>query len=243
MNERSRTLGAVAFALCVPTVVTWLYFVALADHPASVQRTAYSIGKVLQFGFPIVWVVLVVRPAWRQPTFTWRGVGLGVAFGAAIGGLMLALYHLWLVPTGFFDDAGDAIRDKIAGMKLDSAAKFAALGVFYSLAHSAMEEYYWRWFVFRQLRQVAGLGVSTAVSSLGFMAHHVIVLATYFGWTSPATWLFSLSIAVGGSVWAWLYERSGSLVGPWLSHLLIDAAIFVIGYDLARELFLSSGGV
>ena len=59
-----------------------------------------------------------------------------------------------------------------------------------------------------------------------------LILGTYFGWTSPATWLFSLAIAIGGAAWAWLYHRSGSLVGPWLSHLLVDAAIFVIGYHL-----------
>ena len=27
-------------------------------------------------------------------------------------------------------------------------------------------------------------------------------------------------------------DESGSLLGPWLSHCLIDAAIFLIGYDL-----------
>ena len=30
-----------------------------------------------------------------------------------------------------------------------------------------------------------------------------------------------------GAAWAWIYHRSGSLLGPWLSHLLIDAGIFV----------------
>ena len=30
-------------------------------------------------------------------------------------------------------------------------------------------------------------------------------------------------------MWAWLYHRSGSLLGPWLGHALVDAAIFV-GY-------------
>jgi membrane protease YdiL (CAAX protease family) len=87
------------------------------------------------------------------------------------------------------------------------------------------------------------LQTSVLVSSLGFMAHHVIILAMYFGWASWATCLFSLAIAIGGAVWAWLYERSESLVGPWLSHLLVDAAIFVIGYDLARELFVTGGVV
>jgi membrane protease YdiL (CAAX protease family) len=66
------------------------------------------------------------------------------------------------------------------------------------------------------------------------MAHHVLVLAWYFGWTSWATWLFSVSVAIGGVVWCWIYQRSGSLVGPWLSHLLIDAAIFTIGYDMVH---------
>jgi hypothetical protein len=32
----------------------------------------------------------------------------------------------------------------------------------------------------------------------------------------------------------WLYRRSGSLLGPWLGHLLVDALIFTVGWDLVR---------
>jgi len=42
---------------------------------------------------------------------------------------------------------------------------------------------------------------------------------------------------VGGTVWAWAYHRSGSLVGPWLSHAAIDAAIFLVGYDMVSSAF------
>ena len=35
-----------------------------------------------------------------------------------------------------------------------------------------------------------------------------------------------------GVVWALLYYRSKSLWGPWLSHAIVDAGIFAIGYDL-----------
>jgi membrane protease YdiL (CAAX protease family) len=48
--------------------------------------------------------------------------------------------------------------------------------------------------------------------------------------------VFSLAVAVGGAVWAWLYDFSRSLIGPWLSHMLVDIGIFVIGYDLARDI-------
>src|SRR5262249_11228268 len=111
---------------------------------------------------------------------------------------------------------------------------YAVVGLFYSLVHSLLEEYYWRWFVYGRMRRYVSLAPAIVISSLGFMAHHVIVLATYFGWANGWTWLFAVATAVGGAFWAWLYERSGSIYGPWISHLLMDAAIFGIGYDLMR---------
>jgi len=32
--------------------------------------------------------------------------------------------------------------------------------------------------------------------------------------------------------WAWLYLRTGAVYAPWVSHMLIDASLFVVGYDL-----------
>ena len=107
--------------------------------------------------------------------------------------------------------------------------------MFYSLFHSLLEEYYWRWFVFRQLRRLVPLWPAIVVSALGFMGHHVIVLSEFFKEAPWLAWLFSSAVAVGGVFWAWLYERTGSLFGPWLSHLLIDAGIFWVGYDLVAQ--------
>ena len=74
------------------------------------------------------------------------------------------------------------------------------------------------------------------ISSLGFMAHHVIVLGFYFGWHSPWVYLLSLAVAIGGAFWAWLYDRTGSLAGPWLSHMLVDAGIFAVGYRMIGQM-------
>ena len=126
-----------------------------------------------------------------------------------------ALYFGVLKGSPLLAGALPEIRDKVAGFGIDSVWKYAALGVFYSLFHSLLEEYYWRWFVFGQLRRLDAAGRrGRAVSSLGFMAHHVLVLGKFFGFANPATYLLSACIAVGGAVWAWLYHRTGSLVGP-----------------------------
>jgi membrane protease YdiL (CAAX protease family) len=77
--------------------------------------------------------------------------------------------------------------------------------------------------------------VAVLASSVAFAAHHVILLAVYLGGISWLSVLFSLGVAVGGAVWAWIYHRRGSLLGPWLSHLTIDAGILIVGYDLIRH--------
>jgi uncharacterized protein len=236
--ERSNTGRAdqavIAVSIVLPTLVTWLYFEAFASSPVA-TKTAFGIGKTIQFALPLVWVFLVRRQPLRLSWPKLDGVHLGIAFGAAVGGSMLLLYHFVLGPRGFFTTPAEEVRQKVAEFGVTTAASFAVMGLFYSLVHSLLEEYYWRWFVFGQLRRQIPLWPAIAVSSIGFALHHVLVLARYFGWNSPATWLFCAGIVIGGAAWAWLYDRSRSLYGPWISHLLVDAAIFWIGYDLVRE--------
>lgn len=235
--NRKLAWAGVLFALVFPTVLTWAYFIQAADSGQGVQRAVMGTLKLIQFAFPLVWVLWVLREriAWRN--FTTRGVALGVAFGLLVTLTGWCVFHFALAPMPAFQAAIEPMREKVAGFGIDSVAKYAALGVFYSLCHSFLEEYYWRWFVFAQLRRLTPLGMAIAVSSLGFASHHVLVLAHYFGWTSPLTWLFSAAVAIGGAFWAWIYNRTGSLVGPWLSHLVIDAGIFLIGFQLVRASF------
>lgn len=225
--------SALLFALLFPTVLTWVYFIALADSPSGMQKGAYGIGKLIQFAFPLVFVLVIRGERLQVRRIETGGLLLAVGFGLLVGGAMLALYHLWLKPAGFFaGPVTEEIKHKLTSFGVKSLAAYAVLAVFYALVHSLLEEYYWRWFVFGRLRALVPLGAAVTISSLGFALHHVLVLGKYFGWDSPATWLFSAGVALGGAAWAIVYQRSKSLLGPWLSHLLVDGAIFSIGYDL-----------
>jgi uncharacterized protein len=226
--------AAVAFGMAFPTVLTLAYFVALAGQPRGLVQAVYAAGKVVQFGFPIAWWGWA-RGRLPRPSCPGRhGAGAGLAFGLVAFAGAVALYQLVLRPAGAFDaGAAEAVRAKVAAFGVTSAPRFLALATFYSVVHAAAEEYYWRWFVFGALQRSCRAGWAVLGSSAGFMAHHVVILGVFFGWRSP--WTFALAAAVGGggAFWAWLYRRSGSLLGPWLGHLLVDAAIFTIGYDLA----------
>jgi len=224
---------ALLFALIFPTVLTWVYFIALADSHPALQQGAFGIGKVIQFAFPLVFVLLIRKERLQFRGLDRNGLVVSVGFGVLVAGSMLVLYYFWLKPAGFFDESVTGeVRAKLKGFGVNSLAAYLVLALFYVLIHSLLEEYYWRGFVFGRLRNLTPLPAAVAISSVGFAAHHVLVLAKYFGWDSPATWLFSAGVAIGGVVWAVVYQQSKSLLGPWLSHLLVDAAIFVIGWDL-----------
>jgi hypothetical protein len=234
-----RDLWALLFALLFPTLAAWGYFVLL--HGRSEMSLAYAISKVIQFGFPLVWVWWVqkqtIRPGWP----TRRGLLPGLIFGALVLAGMIWLYHDMLKDSPYLAETSARLWAKLEGMGLDSPAKYWAFGVFLAGLHSLLEEYYWRWFVFGQLRRFVHTSLAIAVSSVGFALHHVIIVAAYirpeYFWT--ITLGLSLCVAVGGAVWAWMYHRYGSLYGPWLSHALVDAGLLWIGFDLCRSHFLS----
>lgn len=235
--------AVVLFAIVFPTFVTLVYFVWLSDAAPSVQQIAYAIGKTVQFTLPVVWVWFFFRYRFKRnsgrsqsaegasgakkiPNWLWAvGFGLDVCIVMAIAYWVLSGSELMAGMT-------QELKVKVAGLGVDNFWKYAMLGVFYALVHSFLEEYYWRWFVYDLLKRFVSVPQANVISSLGFMAHHVVLLSVYFGWASPMTWLCSIGVAIGGVFWAWLYEKSGTLVWPWISHMIVDAGIFSLGYFL-----------
>jgi uncharacterized protein len=226
--------GGIAFAVVFPTIITWAYFVLAAKYSTSTQQVTYSVLKTIQFAFPLVWVWAVLREPIRPSKPRVEGLLIGALFSAAVVGAGWLLFHDVLRHSAAFSGLAPLIHEKIAGFGIDSIWKYALLAAFYSLFHSLLEEYYWRWFVFAQLRRLVPLWPAIVVSALGFMAHHVVVLGQFFQQTPWVAWLLASAVAVGGVFWAWLYERTGSLLAPWLSHLLIDAGIFWVGCELVQ---------
>lgn len=233
-----RDFAVLLFALLFPAVMTWLYFVQLAGQGAEKNvavQLAMALGKLVQFGFPLLYVWLTCPTQLGWPAFRVRGfllsVGFGVLTALAIFGLYFGVLREWLLASA----APAAVWQKLVELNCDTPHRFLLLAIFVSLIHALLEEYYWRWFVFGWLRRHLALTPAILVASLGFMAHHVIVLGVYFPghfWTLAIP--FSFAVAVGGAIWAWLYDYSQSLYGVWLSHVIVDAAIMMVGYDMLK---------
>ena len=227
------------FAIGFPTLITWAYFVLAGRYTTGVQQTVYLTVKVIQFAFPAVWTLLALREPLRTSRPTMSGLLMGAVFSVAVVGAGMIVFQFALRNLPMFATAAELIQKKIAGFGITTASAYFLMGGFYSLFHSLLEEYYWRWFVFRQLRNLMAFGPAAVISAIGFTLHHIVVLSVFFKGELLLVALFASAIAIGGVFWAWLYNRSNSVFDTWLSHLLIDAGLFFgIGFRTVKHTFV-----
>src|SRR5262249_5687569 len=178
------------FALLYPTLLAWFYFVQLAgdaSRPNPAQQAAYGVGKAFQFVLPVLFFWWFDRSRLQASRPRFDKLGFAIGFSLVTAAAMFLLYFGWLKQTPVFASAPERIGEKLRQFGLKCAVGFLAIGLFVSLLHSLLEEYYWRWFLFGRLRDHFSFPAACTVSSLGFMAHHVIVLAVYlpgYFWTA-----------------------------------------------------------
>ncbi len=242
-SARFRDILALTFASLFPLVMTLIYFVVLHNpdgEPNPLVMAAFTGGKILQFVFPIAYVFWFerdkIRPAWP----TGQGIPLAAGFALLVGAAMYTLFFAWVKDIPAVGETTPAlIHQRLVQFHATSPLGFLGLAFYICVPHSLAEEYYWRWFVFGWMRRHMSMVLAIVLSSLAFMAHHVVILGVFFSdnfWTMAVP--FSLGVAIGGGMWAWIYQRGGSLYAPWMSHALIDAAVMGLGYWMVRNLLV-----
>lgn len=215
---------AILPALFFQVVGGYLYFVAFEN--TGFAQTMYFLTKVLLVVWPLLWLWFI-REKFR-PFFGEKLKGsliLGFGSGALIVVLALGLYFLL---ADFLAQFSQNIISAAEG--LDFLTHYLLFSFFLSIIHSFIEEYYWRWFVLKGLMLKMGKLAAVTLASLAFASHHFIVVMQFVP-------LYLTIIATGvifllGLLWSYLYLRTKSIIGSWVSHFFADAVIMTIGYFL-----------
>lgn len=229
---RKRRWAVVLPSMWVPFIVSFLYSVFLDGTLAG--NAAYVSVKFFLLLFPIIITIWVLKERVLAslpdiPRQRMRSIVMGSVFGIATVALMFGL-----LKTGIGDvvrESNGPIRKFVSGLGvLDNFWIFA---IFLSCIHSYMEEFFWRWFVFGNLRKLIPVGGAILLAGIGFASHHVVILSKFL----PLPWavLFGAFVGLGGIVWSWFYYKHNTLWGAWISHMIIDFGIMWIGWELIQS--------
>lgn len=221
-SDRHRALWALLLLIPAPTVgVLFWMWISPGDY------TMWVVSKLWLFGLPAAWWLWIDRgkPTWSP--MRQGGVLPGVVTGIAIMLIIAGSYVL--IGQRWIDVA--ATRQGLIDKKLGSLPLYLGLCAYWIFINSVLEEYVWRWFVYRKCEIVlTSRAAAVVASALLFTLHHTLALGFNFAWEWRIVLLGSLGVFIGGSLWSWLYARYRSIWPGWISHAFADVGVFVVGY-------------
>jgi len=223
MSKISALFALFLFVPAFSVGVAMSLFVA----PGFVGNSIFTAVKIWGIAFPLFWVMRTKSSALRLPKFKWLELKVGLGLGIIMfGAILLAYYSIGHQAIDIPD-----IRAKAFEVGITSPYLYLAGCVYWSFINSLVEELTWRGFVVSQCKVLVAPKVAVLLAALFFTAHHSLAL---YGYTH--NWLIvilgSLGVFVAGIVWAWCYSHYRSITPGYISHILTDIAIAIIGYQL-----------
>ncbi len=222
------------FLLSFPTLMAIICFVLIPrDNGNSSRQVFILIGKLVQFGFPVVllkWRVRELR--WKKTKRNW-GIQVGITFGLIVAILFVGAYYLLLSHLPILQGITEKLYGFFEESHLASPIGFLTLALFTAVVHSFLEEFYWRWFTLGALRRVSSPAIAIGLSTLFFTSYHIYLLNFYIqGAFFSVVLPLAICVGIGGGFWGWLYHKTSSLMAVWLSHLLVDLALIFVEYQM-----------
>lgn len=184
----------------------------------------WMFSKAWLFGLPAAWLLLVDREKPSGSPARKGGLLVGAGTGLAIAGIIFGAW--WLLAKDAIDP--QIMRDALEPTGLLSPKVYLGAAAYWILVNSVLEEYVYRWFIYSRARKLMGTWAAVAFAGLAFMVHHTLALNAWFDWWITA--LASLGIFIGGVLWSYLYERYGTIWVPYISHAIVDVAVFGLGW-------------
>ena len=156
-----------------------------------------------------------------------KGIRGAVAIGAGIYTVILGGYLL-VSQTFDFSRIAGALTEN-AGVTRDN---FLYVSLYISFVNSFLEEFFFRGFLFTNLKRQAGRRPAYIFSAAMFSLYHVAMM---IGWFSAGLFLLVMAgLMAGGMIFNWLNEKLDTIYCSWLAHMFANFAINTVGFMLLK---------
>lgn len=214
----------------IPIVLAALFCCGVMALVDGVIQPGYAIKSAIKIGLFLLLPFLLSR-------FD-RSVEFGSVFRfhrqgflAALG-LGVCLYALilggYLLLRNFIDFSG--IVDALSSNAGVNKGNFLLVSLYISFVNSLLEEFFFRGFLFSNLKNSASRPFAWWFSSGIFALYHVAMM---IGWFHPLLLLLVIAgLTAGGMIFNYLNEKLNTLFGSWIVHMFANFAINTIGFIL-----------
>jgi uncharacterized protein len=177
--------------------------------------------------FPLLWHRLVDKQPLPTKIFERKGWGTGIVLGILMFGVIFCSY--WLAGRYVLDMAD--IRSRATQMGMNIPLMVFGFGTFQTLVNSMIEEYVWRWFVYRHCQSLWPQRWAIVMSAAFFTIHHIILMVAYCdNW--GLVLVGAIGVFIAGVLWAVCMRSYQSLWPSYLSHLAADLALQIVSWHL-----------
>lgn len=216
-----------AIALLLLTSAASIGILARSHLQGSGGQVIFIATRVWMLALPVLWYwrtekspISFTKPS-RKELFVGTGLGFGM-FAIILGSYALA---------GRTMIDAEVVRDRVREIGLLRPDFYLAFALYFTFVNALVEEYIWRWFAYRQCERLVPGVKAILLAAACFTLHHIFALAGFTGnlWVTISG---SLGVFVAGAVWSGCYLAYRSLWAVYMSHLLADLAIALVGWHL-----------
>lgn len=197
--------------------------------PNSIGQALLILTRIGMMILPLIWVFGLEQPNIQlslnlpRPIEIAVGLLLGALMFAAILGAYEQLGQQWIDPA--------TVQLKAEQMGITSISTYLLGCLYFTAVNSLIEEYIWRWFLYRQCEVLLPTKAALILAAVCFMLHHTLALAIYVGQPLVIA-LGSLGVFTAGLLWSWCYLTYRSLWAGYISHAFADLAIALVGWHI-----------
>lgn len=195
-------------------------------------------GTILIMAYKIVFVVpifyrmFIDKKTFKQSilenfSFQRFKKNIKVAFGFGI--VLTLIYAIaYYVFRGFLNF--NIISTELNNLASINTTNIIFLGIYIIVLNSVFEEYFWRGFVFNELRTLIKPWVAYTFTGIAFSLHHVMF---YLGWFNIGLFVLVTVGLIGFAIiMNFFFEKYKDLLSCWLIHIFVDCVQIFIGLKI-----------
>lgn len=163
---------------------------------------------------------------------TWWSFNKSIIFVGVLSGILFLIIIfgglMWL-HSYFFDIASLQALLEQWGF---SGAGIIGLIIVLLVINPILEEVYWRGYLYEKLKLRGNPTLAILLTSCFYTSYHFLSIIPMFKW--PLNIAAVIPVFIAGIFWGYIRGKTGSIIGPIISHVLGDLAIICVYLFIVR---------